>query len=170
MIQVNDDASLDVRFLPMSVSFHTVALSDDQVPLAFPLIQATWPGVDLTAWRSFVQFFRGQRAAAKSEVLTLCDSAGCRCGVIAYRLDHDLRVGRILAVHLFATIDLANSPQPVRALLDAAEIRASELDCEGIQIRLGQEQSGLASRLRTLGLSPEAGLFWKNIDPAPTRN
>lgn len=155
----------------MNMPFHTVVLSADQVPEALPLIQVTWPSVDLASWQSFVQFFCAQTAAGDAGVLALRDPAGDLCGLLAYRLDRDLRVGPVLAVHLFTAVDLANSRRTVRALLDIAEARASQLGCAGVQIRLGNEQSGLASRLRALGLSSEAGLFWRKVEPrAPLPN
>jgi hypothetical protein len=148
----------------MSLSFRVAALSDDQVPQAFPLIQATWPGADLIAWRSFVEFFNDRTTAGYAGVLAVRDPAGSICGILAYRLDRDLRVGRLLFVQLFTAVDLINSPRTVRALLDAAEERACELSCERIQIRLYSDQRGLASRLRALGLSSEGGLLWKSVD------
>lgn len=154
----------------MSVSFHVAALPDDRVAQAFPLIQATWPRADLTAWQSFVQFFNDLTPAGGAGVLAVRDPAGSICGVLAYRLDRDLRAGPMLAIQLFTAIDLINSPRTVRALLDAAEARACELGCTGVQIRLYSDQAGLASRLRALGLSSEAGLFWKKIDPARPQN
>jgi hypothetical protein len=148
----------------MSTSFHAVVLSDDLVPQALPLIRATWPSVNLTAWRNFVQAFAGPAAPQGSGVLGLCDQAGCLCGVLAYRLDQNLEGCPVLAVHLFTAADLANSKRTLRALLEAAERRALELGCTGLQIRLSTGQTGLASRLRALGLSSDAKLFWKQID------
>ncbi len=154
----------------MNVSFHVAPLSGAEIPLALPLIQATWPSADLASWSGFVEFFNDRVVPIGSGVLALHDSAGFICGVLAYRFDRDLQAGAILAVHLFTVADLVNSPKTVRALIDAAEARASELGCLGVQIRLRSDQSKLASRLRTLGLSSEADLFWKKIDPAYTRN
>ena len=111
----------------MRASFASVVLSGDQVPQALPLVQATWPGVDLASWESFVTFFSGRAASEESGLLALCDGAGYLCGVLAYRRDWDLRAGPILAVPLFTAVDVANSLQIVRALLDAAERQASEL-------------------------------------------
>ncbi len=154
----------------MSVSFNVGVLSGDQVPLAFPLIRATWPGADLASWQSFVEFFNDEIGAKRSGVLALRDPAGCICGVLAYRLDRDLRAGPILAIHLFTAVDLLNSLRTVRALLEAADGQALELGCAGVQIRLRNDQSGLASHLRSLGVAPEASLLWKKIDSARTRN
>ena len=148
----------------MGTSYHAVALSDDLVPQALPLIRATWPTVNLASWRNFVQAFAGPAAPQGSGVLGLRDQAGCLCGILAYRLDRELQACPILAVHLFTAADLANSRRTLRALLDAAERRALELGCKGLEIRLSRGQTELASRLRALGLSSDAKLFWKQID------
>jgi hypothetical protein len=154
----------------MILSFQVAALSDDQVAQAFPLIQATWPSAELGAWQSFVRFFNDRTMGEHTGVLAVRDPSGSICGILAYRLDRDLRAGRMLAVQLFTAVDLANSPRTVRALLDAAEARAAALGCAGVQIRLYGDQSGLASRLRRLGLSCEGDLFWKRIESRPTPN
>jgi hypothetical protein len=154
----------------MSMSFNVGFLSDDQVPLAFPVIQATWPGADLAAWQSFVEFFNDQAATKRSGVLALRDPAGCICGVFAYRLDRDLRVGPILTIHLFTAVDLLNSLRPVRALLEAADMQALELGCAGVQFHLRNNQKGLVSHLRSLGVAPEASLLWKRVNSAQAQN
>lgn len=150
----------------MSTPFRVAILSDDQVPQAFPLIQAMWPGTDLPAWQKFVHFFNDRASAGDAGVLALHDPAGYIGGLLVYRLDHDLLTGPVLAVHLFATLNLMNSPQTVRTLLDAAEARATAMGCNGIQIRLPHNQRSLASHLRTLGLSLDAGLYSKMVASA----
>jgi hypothetical protein len=124
----------------------------------------------LASWLSFAEFFKDPNMTTRSAVLALRDSVGCICGVFAYRLTRDLQAGRVLAVELFTAADLANSLGTVRALLEAAEMQALELGCAGVQIRLYNDQPALASRLRTLGLLSEAGMFWKMIDPVHTQN
>ena len=154
----------------MSLSFNTIVLSEDLVPQTLPLVQAAWPVVDLTGWRNFVQFFTDEATSRESGVDGLRDSAGCFCGVFAYRLDRDLLIGPILTVHLFTAVDVANSLRSIRALLGAVETRAVELGCAAIRIHLCHGQAELASRLRTLGLGSEVGQFWKKIDAAQSRN
>lgn len=154
----------------MTVSFDAVVLSGDLIPQTLPLVQATWPAVDLTAWRNFVQFFTGTAPGRESGVHGLRDASGCLCGVLACRLDWDLLAGRVLTVPLFTAIDIVNAPRTVQALLDAGETLALELGCACIHIRLSSGQAGLESRLRGLGLTPRGGHFWKEIDPAPRRN
>lgn len=48
--QFYDGKIVDVDIVPMNISFHTVTLSDDPVPLVLPVVQAIWRDVDLGAW------------------------------------------------------------------------------------------------------------------------
>ena len=144
-------------------SYQSGVMSDQLAPQALPLVQATWPEVNLASWLSFVRFFNGEDP--DSRMLAMRDSSGYLCGILAYRLDHDLRDGPMLSIPLFTAVDVANSLQTVRALLDIARARASELGCAGVQIRLDKQQSKLAARLRSLGLSSEAGLLCTHLSP-----
>jgi len=164
MIHVKDAAFPKVDVWAMTSSYAAVILSTDLVPQAFPLIRATWPGVDLVAWRSFVRFFNEQETAGQSGVQALRDPTGGLCGVFAYRLDWDLQLGPMLSVQLFTAVDVANSLRTVRALLDAVEARALQLSCGGIGIRLYGGQAGLAGRLRRLGLSSDAGFLRRDVE------
>ena len=70
--------------------------------------------------------------------------------MFASRIDD--RLGkRILTVPLFTVVDIGNSLEPVRALIDAVEARAAENKCSGIDIELGEGQTGLRERLLRLG-------------------
>ncbi len=145
------------------ISYQSGTLPANLAPQALPLVQATWPEVDLPTWLDFVRFFNNGAATPGSGMLITRDPSGYLCGILAYRRDHDLRIGLVLSVQLFTVVDVANSLHGVRALLDAAETRASELGCAGVQIRLDRDQSQLGLRLRALGLSGEAALLWKRI-------
>ena len=151
----------------MSRSFHTAVLAGDDVFQAYPLVQATCPNVDLEAWKDFAKFFAERENCG---VLALKDPVNCICGVVAYQLDWELKIGLVLAVHLFTTADLMNSSRTVQALLDAAEARAANLGCNGLQIRLSGNQVKLGSRLSALGLSSGAGLFCKTVASRPQVN
>jgi hypothetical protein len=149
----------------MNSRFEIVGLTRQHVARALPVVQATWPDVDLASWESFVQPFAAPAAPSQSGVLALSDASGTLCGLLAYRRDQDLRQP-VLAVQLFTVVDLANSPLTARALLDAAEIRARELGCPRVEIRLYQEQGELMSRLHALGLASEACLLQLKVAPA----
>jgi len=146
----------------MNFSFQAGPLSGTQTAEVLPLVQATWPATDLSAWERYAQFF-SSKAAGESGVLTMRDPSDCLCGLLVYRLHWSLRRGPVLTVPLFTAVDMANSLEAVRALLDAAETLASALHCTALEIRLDRAQSRLADRLRFLDLASDAGLFCKTI-------
>ena len=148
----------------MGSRFEIVGLAGEHVARALPVIQATWPNIDLPSWERFVGGFADseQRPAG---LLALHDGAGTLCGVLAWRRDQDLRGRATLAVPLFTAVDLANSPYTVRALLDAAEALACELTCGHVEIRLYEEQGEFVSRLRELGLTADASLLRLAVAP-----
>ena len=152
----------------MNVAFQVSALSIEQVPLTYPLIQAIWPGIALPAWEEYAAHLLAEDN--DNGAICLWDNAGCVCGLAAYRPDRDLLVGPVLATHLFAVVDLANSLRTVRALLDAVDTRAYELGCTNLHLRLHSGQSMLASRLNTLGLAFEAGLLSQPVSSKPPQN
>src|SRR4051812_19007686 len=131
------------------ISYQPTIVSEQLAPQALPLVQATWPQVDLAGWLSFVRFFTG-KLGSDSAILAMRDASGSLCGILAHRLEQDLRNGPTLFVPLFTAVDIANSLQTVRALLDIAQARARELGCTGLQIRVDKEQFQLAARLRSL--------------------
>ncbi|HYM30920.1 MAG TPA: hypothetical protein VEU47_06460 [Candidatus Cybelea sp.] len=150
----------------MTRSFQGESLSANEVAPLLPLVQATWPDVDLPTWRKFVDFYCGAQATKGSGILRFNDGGGVFCGVLAYRVEHDLHVGLVLCIHMFTAVDLANSAELVTALIDAAESEAALSRCSYLQIRLTDSQNRLASRIRRLGLSESAGCFWKKVRPA----
>jgi hypothetical protein len=89
-------------------------------------------------------------------IVGLLDSAGGLCGLFACRLEHELCEGRVLSISLFTAVDIANSLEPVRALLAAAEAKAKFYGCGSLRIRLSRDQSELVNRLRGLGLARSA--------------
>jgi len=156
----------------MGGSFDIVTLAGDLIPETLPLIRATWPGIDLSDWRTFVDSLSTSSGiSGPSGALVLRDQACCLCGLLAYRFEQDLLEGTVLYVRLFTVADIANSPLTVKALLDGAEARARELGCESVWIRLQNGQTVLASRLRSLGLfSRNDFLFSKKVDAGRSWN
>lgn len=154
--------------LKMLTPFSSIALCGDLILETLPLVRASWPDVDLAQWREYVRFFSAE--AKQAGVDGLRDSSGCYCGVFAYQIDRDLLLGPVLAVRLFTTVDVANSPRTLKALLDAVDARACELGCVAVKIYLRDGQTKLASRLRALGTMEEFSQFYKKVERQPARN
>jgi hypothetical protein len=148
----------------MTRSFAVAPLTSNQIALAFPLVQAVMPEIDLMRWRSFVGPFVAGEAAASSGAMVLSNEAGYLCGVLAYRRDRDLRHGAVLAVDLFTAMDLVRDQAAVQTLLEIAQMKAQELHCTATQIRIDCAQRLLAERFQAAGHRPSAMLFYKEVD------
>ena len=147
-------------------SFRTVELSEDEAAQTLPLALVTWPGVDLEHWRTYIRSYAREPKAA-SGILALRDTGDYFCAMFAYRVDLDVRRGKVLTVQLFTAVDLTNSPAFTQRLLQAAESKARELDCASVEIRLYRGQSNLALQLRYLGLVDTAAIVSKPVEGPP---
>jgi len=147
-----------------SDSFRTVALSEEDAAQTLPLAQVTWPGVDLEHWRTYIRSYAGRTPRAASGILALRDASDYFCAMFAYRVDLDVRRGKVLMVQLFTAVDLANSPAFAQRQLQAAEAKARELDCASLEIRLYRGQSNLALQLRYLGLVDTGAIVSKAVE------
>src|SRR5579859_2628896 len=120
----------------MARFFTSFALSPDQVALAFPLVQAAVPVIDLRAWQNFIQATVDASGQATVGALGLRHEGGYVCGLVVYRKQQDLRHGTVLVVDLFVALDLVSDVPAAKALLHAAEAKAHDLGCAAVQIRL----------------------------------
>jgi GNAT superfamily N-acetyltransferase len=125
----------------MTTHLHASDLADNQLALALPLVQITWPETNLAAWREFA---RGLRAEGGG--LVALTEGDYICGVMAYRRQAGTE-GPVLSVPLFTVADLANRRGVAKALVDAADELREKLGCETIQLEFHPGQSHLAARV-----------------------
>jgi hypothetical protein len=138
----------------MTALFHTDLLADHQFALALPLIQLTWPEIDLPAWLAFAHDIREEGGG----LLALKEPDGYICGLVAYRRQAGL-TGRVLSVPLFTVADLANRPSLAETLVEAIEQLARQLGCRVGHLEFHWRQSRLLDSLRRLGWPAEAALL-----------
>lgn len=147
----------------MARSFSAFTLTAEQVALVFPLVHAAAPEIDLGRWQNFAHPLVDGPAPSSSGALGLRNAAGYVCGLLIFRAERDLRHGMALAIDLFVALDLVNDEEATHALMQAAEIKARELQCAAVHIRLGAAQKALADRLAAAGHCREATLFCKAV-------
>lgn len=163
MIQVKAIPPLLWQHGAMAKSFSTFALAAEQIAVVFPLVNAAAPEIDLARWRSFAAALTDGRAARSSGAIGLRNEAGYACGLLIYRVEHDLRRGAVLAIDLFVALDLVRDEDATRALLQVAEAKASELHCAALHVRSDVAQKALCDRLTAAGHRKEATLFFKEV-------
>jgi len=142
----------------MTTPFQASALADHQLALALPLVQITWPEIDLGAWQDFARAIRDEGGG-----LLVLREGGYICGVLAYRRQVGLG-GAVLSVPLFTVIDLANRPAVAKALVDAVQGVGEQLGCRSVHLEFNLRQSRLVARLRSLGSPAELFLLQRRWD------
>lgn len=147
----------------MPSPFTAFALGPQDIAVVFPLVHAVAADIDLPRWRRFAE----RMLAPPGGALGLRGAAGYVCGLLLYRVEHDLRHGMVLAVDLFTALDLVNEERAAHALMHAAEAKARELGCAATHIRTAAAQPALAALLAAAGHAPEAAVFCKALGPMP---
>lgn len=132
----------------------------------FPLVQAQDAGLTWLRWQSYAKRVARARAGAREGVLVARRSGhALPCGAVCYRLDHDLRFGRVLTVEHVIALDLLY-PQRVRsALTDALESLAIELRCDIIRSIISDHDAELVAELRLAGHSENGLMLTKPCRP-----
>jgi hypothetical protein len=143
----------------MDALFQTSALADHQLAQALPLVQITWPEIDLPAWLDFVRGIRDEGG----ELLVLKEPDEYICGIVAYRRQAGLD-GAVLSVPLFTVADIGNRPHLAQALVDAVEQVGRQLGCRIGHMEFNWRQARLIDRLRRLGWPAESALLEQRWD------
>jgi len=151
----------------MARFFTTFRLSPDQVALAFPLVHAAVPVVDLRAWQDFMQATVAAAEQPTVGALGLRHEGGYLCGLIVYRKQRDLRHGMTLVVDLFVALDVVSEGAAAQALLHAAEAMARDLGCAAVHIRLNADWQSLTDHISSYGYGADAQILAKPLQPAP---
>jgi hypothetical protein len=148
-------------------SFAAAPLTAQDIGLAYPLICAALPDIDLAAWRSFARGIADLPSPFPAGGVCLRNEAGYLCGVLTYRIDRDLRHGTALTIDVFAALDVTGEEAAFHALLHAAEEKAHELRCAAVRIHLEKPAGTLANRLSSAGYASQATIFCKSVGPRP---
>jgi hypothetical protein len=148
-------------------SFASFPLTSGEIAVVYPLVHAVAPDVDLDAWRKFASQLVDDEMAPARGALGLRNAAGYICGLLIYRASLELRHGRVLAVDLFAALDLVGDEPATQALLEAAEAKARELRCAATHIRLDATQRSVANRLVASGHRLEGSVFCRRTGAIP---
>jgi GNAT superfamily N-acetyltransferase len=121
----------------MSETYHVQPLAPEQVAQAFPLVKAIVPDVTLERWLVYAgPFLQQPEGQAARRILTVQCDKGYIHGLAFCRCKPDLRLGCILEVENFVSLDLIGGKRAGRALLKAAEQQARDWGCGHLRLSL----------------------------------
>ena len=146
------------------------ALGRDQIRAVYPLIREAVPPLDLAAWLRFArQLTGGRRSGQCGIVAARREGRAFPCGLFCYRVEDDLRRGRILVADHFVALDLLDPGAVVAALVEELEGLAARLGCQAVRSVVHGGAPGVGHELRAAGHQPEAEMLLKELLEPPGR-
>ena len=82
-------------------------LSREQIRSVYPLIREAFATIDLSTWLRFARQLTGPRRAGQCGIVTVRREARTfPCGLFCYRVEDDLKLGKVLTADHFVAVDL----------------------------------------------------------------
>jgi hypothetical protein len=143
-------------------------LSPDQIHTVYPLIREAVPSLDLAGWVRFARQligprWRPRRDAQGGIIAIRRDGRDFPCGLFCYRVEEDLKLGRVLTADHFVAVDLLDPAAVLAALVAELDALAQRLDCRAVRGVVHGGSPDLAGGLAAAGHRPEASLLLKRL-------
>jgi len=110
--------------------FDILELDQDELDLAWPLVRASFPQLELAGWRVFAETLIDRGGG----VVALSSSEGILSGVATYEAVDSDKLGRILNVETMVTAEFGGRQSARRALMQVVRAASQALDCSGVVI------------------------------------
>jgi hypothetical protein len=144
-------------------------LSRDQIRAVYPLVREAFPTLDLSAWLRFARQLTGTRRGGQCGIIAARREARVfPCGLFCYRVEDDLKLGRVLVADHFVAVDLLDPAAVLVALVEELETLAKRLGCQAVRSLLHGGVPEVAGGLYAAGHRPEsASLLLKKLLETP---
>jgi len=140
---MNATTTADVLVEPITVA--------DVRPL-FPVMRLAEPDLNLGTWLVYCRRMTRAKAGARAGIMVARRRGhSLPCGAIHYRLDRNLRHGRLLTVEHFVALDLLYPHAVLAALFKALDGVAAECGCTAIRSILHDSGVDTLDKLRIAG-------------------
>jgi hypothetical protein len=149
--------------------FNIEVLSRDQLRSVYPLVREAVPTLDLTAWLRFARQLIGPRRNGHSGIIAARREARVfPSGLFCYRVEDDLKLGKVLIADHFVAVDLLDPAGVVAALVEALDGLAKRLECQAVRSLVHGGASDLEDGLQAAGHRLEgASLLLKQLLEKP---
>jgi hypothetical protein len=140
-------------------------LSRDQIRSVYPLIREAVPTIDLPAWLRFARQLIGPRRGTQCGIVTARrEGRAYPCGLFCYRVEDDLKLGKVLVADHFVAVDLLEPGAVLAALVDELDILAKRMGCQAVRSLVHGGAPAIAGGLHAAGHRPEgASLLLKKL-------
>lgn len=144
-------------------------LSRNQIRSVYPLIREAVPTIDLPAWLRFARQLTGPRRAGQCGIIAAWREGRIfPSGLFCYRVEDDLKLGKVLTADHFVAVDLLDPGAVLAALVEELDILAKRLGCQAVRSLVHGGAPAVAGGLHAAGHRPEgASLLLKQFLEAP---
>jgi hypothetical protein len=146
-------------------------LSRDQIRSVYPLIREAVPTIDLPAWLRFARQLTASRRGGQCGIVTARrEGRAFPCGLFCYRVEDDLKLGKVLIADHFVAVDLLEPGAVLAALVDELDTLAQRVGCQAVRSLVHGGAPAVAGGLYAAGHRPEgAALLLKKLLAAPRK-
>lgn len=147
-------------------------LSRDQIRAVYPLVREAFPTLDLSGWLRFARQLTGSRRGGQCGIVAARrESRVFPCGLFCYRVEHDLKLGRVLVADHFVAVDLLDPASVLAALVEELDGLAKRLGCQAVRSLVHGGTPDVEDGLQAAGHEPDgAALLLKRLLEAPRRH
>lgn len=119
------------------------ALDPKEIAAAYPLARLLAPTLDMATWQQFAGKILGGAPTEERGILAAVGEGGYLCGLLIYRVTHDLRYGRVLTADHVIALDIVDRKPVAAALLAALEELSEALGCDALYTGFDTPQESL---------------------------
>ncbi len=144
-------------------------LSREQLLSVYPLVREAVPTLDLTAWLRFARQLTMPRRRGQSGIVAARrEGRVFPCGLFCYRVEQDLKLGKVLIADHFVAVDLLDPAAVLAALVVELDGLAKRLGCQAVRSLLHGGARELEGGLQAAGHRPEeTSLLLKKLLETP---
>ena len=109
-------------------------LSRDDIRAVYPLVREAVPTLDLATWLRFARQLTGPRRGEQCGIVAARrEGRAFPCGLFCYRVEDDLKLGKVLVADHFVAVDLLDPAAVVAALVEELDDLARRQGCKAVR-------------------------------------
>jgi hypothetical protein len=144
-------------------------LSRDQIRSVYPLVREAVPTLDLATWLRFARHLTSPRRPGQCGIVAARrETRLFPSGLFCYRVDDDLKLGKVLVADHFVAVDLLDPAAVLAALVEELDSLGKRLACQAVRSLVHGGARELEGGLYAAGHRPDnASLLLKKLLEAP---
>lgn len=140
-------------------------LPRDQIGTVYPLVREAVPTLSLKSWLRFARQLTAPRRAEQCGIVAARrEGRAFPCGLFCYRVEDDLKLGKVLTADHFVAVDLLDPGAVLTALVEQLDALARRLSCHAVRSLVHGGAPHITDSLDAAGHRPEdSALLLKTV-------